>query len=516
MDRLYLIEVDLSIPFVPGRRGGMGPVQPEPDTTFDQKTPTQLAREKYGDGRHFADALVCGFPFSFDPVRQKLLCFREPDDRARIFAKSQKPIGEAVQAFLSLKLKYGPLTDDEDRQIIIEFVKEHGAFIPFQSVQDSPFGGVYVTIADIKKAWADARGWKWLNVGAKTGNREWAALTTDELSAGCKIIAAPYRQMRAQEGDSFPLIATPLYKTARFVSFFEAFAIWHEVAVKINDAIHSPRDPDDAHADDAVADALKTMRVACMQADQESVTGGKVVRFERTQTAKQGAEGAAALVDHLEREIALLDLNYRESLARAAMAECRGIDHKIMREKERAAGAGSPEVLTRKGYAEDVPFVERLTDEQKRLWEAAIASMGIRPETRRDMDKIKKIFGPTSQETIRTDDTQRHAYADLRKRERAEKEVVRLEAIRSEVRGTLDVMKQDDPRAAQLLELVYVEGVTETPAQSRMGLTEKSYRTLRTQAMAKFCKLCALETLEPFLPKVPKKRGTKRGVKTGS
>lgn len=226
-------EVDLPIDFVPDYQRVFGHTSPRHDDVMDRKTFAELAKNYYGNGRYFADAAGCGFAFSYDPIRQKLLCIEEPENCEDIFAGTRSTEDELSNAFLSLRLKHGHLADDEDRQTITSFVAQYGTFIPFQSIQIGTSDGISVRIEDIKRAWTDARGWKWLQPGMPTSNPEWAKPTTDGSSVAGAFISAPYRQIRFVEGDCIPLLMTDGYKLPRYVSYFEAFSAWHETAVAV-------------------------------------------------------------------------------------------------------------------------------------------------------------------------------------------------------------------------------------------------------------------------------------------
>lgn len=443
----------------------------------------ELMQSIYG----LAGALNFGTPISFDPPRHKMLC-------ARTLKCRDVPREELIRNFLKLDLKHGRLTTEEDRSIITGFVREYGPFIPFDAFMSKHI----MDIGDMIDQWA-----------SMDMQPQLVMITSEGKERANEPVFAPYRRIEADH------MMEPRHFHGKFLMFFEAFAIWHEVAAKIDASIR------DGHADHAATDALRHMRAACMQAGQTEMAGGKVVRLERTQVAMPGTEGAAALVESLEERIKLLDEKYRYSKAEAVLAECKDIDRKIERAEKWSKGELERTPPTRKKRAVK-PFAFSGEEEElvRRTMEMLANKTSGKTDdlTRRDLQKVRETLGGMIRDDIRLTETEREAEDALIRRQSAEREATRLKTIRAAVEEALTIIALEDPMQelrtkyelrAEVLFRHFIEQQDSWHIENDLHLTEKQHRSRREAAMRRFMDICPLELL-PVSPTKKKPGRPKR------
>jgi|GEM_PF-4909564 len=456
-------------------------------------------------------------PFSFDPVRKMMLCMTIAEPRPVATRK-------AIDAFLTLRLSHESLTTDDDRRAILDFVAEYGPFVPFDCLGDwSPIGSLseaWHSLKIEKTVWSQPDpafdlafielqkelshlGAKWVS---------WRQETSPPPAMRFDVL--PYRTVDSM-GHTVPELIlgfpnhTQRHRGGQFLHFFEYFACWHEVAVKIDNSICRKR------ADDAVADALKNMRGACMQADQKPITGGKVVRLERTQTAKRGADGAAALVDYMERRIALLDPDYRDAKSKAVLAEFGdNIDRKIEQAKRRVGGAQTFETKPRKRRIADAkpldltPEERELADAFSRMLLSKVSSTD--SPTRRKIDEFREWIGIQTRYELRGSGVEKDVQANEVYRERWQNELARLEAIKEAVSKALEELKAENEDWYKILFQEDVKRDKQSAVMRSLGISSPdTYNKKRNAAIARFAELCPLHTLDPDPQFIKSKPGPK-------
>lgn len=413
-------------------------------------------------------ALNLGTPISFDPERGKMLCAKFPKYR-------DVDVHKMVQDFLNLDLSHEPTTNDRDRALIIDFVQWYSPFVPF----DSFAGGHLMTVDDMMDRWAQPD-MERQYVITKVKGDEWKS----------QSVFAPYRNLVEDETKSRIF-------HGRFLMFFEAFALWHEAARIVHRQLES------GAADKLATDLLGAMRKACTEVDQKKTRGGKVSQITLAEKAKNGADGAAALVRHFDEQLRMLNREYVGQKVRDVLKEYRNIDRKITDAERKAKGEYNPVQPRRPSYGADLDDKDVL-NVLKKVDAAFDMGLNIPGLSKRKIQQVRNAIREKADTDVRLSGVEQEADARLTDRDEWEHEVKRLTEIREEVGYTLQVMRERYPQECVILELRFIEEVpygfsehmSEQLKKRSVYLGETAYKDAHAKAIERFSDLCNLAALD--------------------
>lgn len=375
---------------------------------------------------------------------------------------------EIVNAFLSM---------DTNKEPILNFVRQYGLFVPFTplSLQDetgSPFAAL-IEVEGISKHFHKEVSPEYL--GAVYRNRETLASST--------------------------------FRT-KWLYFFEAFRVWQEAAVWVDDQIHARTGSKE------VAEMLDILIKSCVDSELETIRGGRVVQTESTWKALPGCAGIVGIVEHLTRKLERLSTEYMETQAMNLLGEYRNIDQNIAQNEAWAQGENIP-VTPRFGNPhqddDDPKILEELQNTQFTEKAQELIRQLQRELVPKDVNALRSVLTNRGMD-VRLTITEQDAHAIELWRTRAQNTADKLIEKRDAISKALDYVEHESHKYYQLLQLQYIQGKSKDEVLDEMGISPKEHRNWRKQALTLFIERCPVEYLQSSNQN--RKRGPKVNANT--